>query len=44
MSEIPDRTRNDPVARVVVWTAILVVAATFWFVVAMVAIAWLRQN
>jgi len=44
MSDIPDQTRDNPVARILVWTAIMTAAATFWFVVAMMALAWLRHN
>jgi multisubunit Na+/H+ antiporter MnhC subunit len=44
MSDIPDQTRDNPVARILVWTAIMTAAATFWFVVAMMALAWLRHS
>jgi hypothetical protein len=27
-----------------VWTAIMTAAATFWFIVAMMALAWLRHS
>jgi hypothetical protein len=43
MSELPDQTRDHPLARIIVWTAILAAAATFWFVVAMLALTWLRH-
>ena len=43
MSEIPDQTRDNPLARIIVWSAILAAAATFWFVVAMLALTWLRH-
>ena len=43
MSDIPDQTRDNPVARILVWTAIMTAAATFWFVVAMLALTWLRH-
>jgi hypothetical protein len=43
MSEIPDQTRDHPLARIIVWTTILAAAATFWFVVAMLALTWLRH-
>ena len=44
MSDIPDQTRDNPVARILVWTAIMTAAATFWFVVAMMALTWLRYS
>jgi multisubunit Na+/H+ antiporter MnhC subunit len=44
MSDIPDQTRDNPVARILVWTAIMTAAATFWFVVAMMALTWLRHS
>ena len=43
MSDIPDQTRDHPLARIIVWTAILAAAATFWFAVAMLALTWLRH-
>lgn len=43
MSELQDQTRDHPLARIIVWAAILAAAATFWFTVAMLAIAWLRH-
>lgn len=43
MSELPDQKSNLPLARVILWTAILAAAATFWFVVAVLALAWLRH-
>jgi hypothetical protein len=44
MSEIPNPTRDYPVARILVWTAIMTAAATFWFVVGMTALTWLRHS
>jgi hypothetical protein len=44
MSVAPDQTRDHPLARILVWTAILAAAATFWFVVAMLALTWLRHS
>ena len=44
MSVTPDQTRDHPLARILVWTAILAAAATFWLVVAMLALTWLRHT
>ena len=44
MSVTPDQTRDHPLARILVWTAIPAAAATFWFVVAMVALTWFRHS
>lgn len=44
MSELQDQTRDYPLARIIVWTGILAAAATFWFVVALLALAWLRHT
>jgi multisubunit Na+/H+ antiporter MnhC subunit len=44
MSVTPDQTRDHPLARILVWTAILAAAATFWFVLAMLALTWLRHT
>jgi hypothetical protein len=43
MSELPDQTRDHPLARIIVWTAILAAAATFWFAVAILTLTWLRH-
>jgi hypothetical protein len=44
MSELPEKARGHPLARIILWTAILAAAATFWFVVAMLALTWLRHT
>ena len=42
MSELQTETRDLPLARILVWTAILAATAAFWAVVAMLALTWLR--
>jgi hypothetical protein len=42
MSELQNETRDYPMMRIIVWSAILATAAAFWAIVAMVVLAWLR--
>ena len=42
MSELHHETRDYPVTRIIVWTAILASTAAFWAVVALAFLAWLR--
>lgn len=42
MSELQDQTRDYPMTRIIVWTAILASTAAFWVVVALAFLAWLR--
>jgi|GEM_PF-3496015 len=42
MSEMQDQTRDYPMTRIIVWTAILATTAAFWVVVALAFLAWLR--
>ncbi len=42
MSELQNETRDYPMTRIIVWTAILASTATFWAVVALAFLAWLR--
>lgn len=41
-SEMHNETRDYPVTRIIVWTAILASTAAFWAVVALAFLAWLR--
>ena len=42
MSELQDQTRDYPMTRIIVWTAILATTAAFWVVVALAFLTWLR--
>ena len=42
MSELHNETRDYPLTRILVWTAILASTAAFWVVVTLVLLAWLR--
>jgi hypothetical protein len=42
MSELQNETRDYPMTRIIVWSAILATTAAFWAVVALAFLAWLR--
>jgi hypothetical protein len=42
MSELQNETRDYPMMRIIVWSAILATAAAFWAFVAVAILAWLR--
>ena len=42
MSELHNETRDYPMTRIIVWSAILASTAAFWAVVTLAILAWLR--
>lgn len=42
MSELQNETRDYPMMRIIVWSAILATAAAFWAFVTVAILAWLR--
>ena len=42
MSELHNETRDYPMMRIIVWSAIIASTAAFWAIVAMAILTWLR--